>query len=352
MKISELRRVVIYGEDWRGSMPRAFSQALWQLGYQNIVFDYTRFLASRNANLLAKKVAQWLDKINYPRRIQVINDSFLELVSSFRPELVMVFKGLHVLPTTIRSLQKLGSTVINCHVDDCFNTAYTRSYTAESFRLYDMHFSMRPHLFDEYRQRGARAIGFYECGYDPTVFYPVGPNGQEIPRCAVSFVGSWSPYRTELIKSLGGLNEQVHIWGWGWWRARGRLAKYPNIKLWNKLAYLEDFCRVVAGSKICLNILTPENRDQSNLRNFEIPACKGFQLAQHSEQILRIFRENESIACYQGPEEMREKVIYFLQHSEQRKAIQEKGYELVTNGGHSFVDRCRSILEQVQQRLR
>ena len=333
-------------------MPRSFSQGLWQLGYQNIIFDYTSFLAGCNAsNPLAKKVGQWLDRINCSGRIQSINESFLELASSFCPELVMVFKGLHVLPGTIGCLQELGAKVINCHVDECFNAAYTKSYTAESFRLYDMHFSMRPHLFDEYRQKGARAIGFYECGYDPTVFYPVSTNGQAIRRCQVSFVGSWSPDRTELIKSLAELSGQVDIWGWGWQRAKRQLGKCANIKIWNRLAYLEDFSKVVAGSDICLNILTPANQDQTNLRNFEIPACRGFQLAQRSKQILKTFSENESIACYDGPEELREKVVYFLEHERERVAIREKGYQLVTGGGQRFVDRCRSVLEQVKQKL-
>ena len=345
-------RFIIYGEDWRGSMPRAFSQALWQLGYQNTIFDYTKFLAPCNANRLARKMHQCLDKIHYTHRLRAINDSFLELTLSFRPELVMVFKGLDVLPDTIHSIQQLGIAVINCHVDEFFNPTYTRPYSAESFGLYDMHFSMRPHLFDEYRKKGARAIGFYECGYDPSVFYPVSVNGQPIPRCQVSFVGSWSPYRAELIKSLAGLSAQLHLWGWGWNRARRELSKYPNIRIWNRLAYLEDFCKVVVGSDICLNILTPANRDQTNLRNFEIPACGGFQLATRSDQILQTFTEDQNIACYDSPEELRSKVIHFIEHPDQRKAIQLAGHQLVTAAGHTFTDRCRAVLQQVQQTLK
>ena len=352
MKILDLKRVIVYGEDWRSSMPRAFSQSLWQLGYRNIIFDYTRFLARRDSNIVAKKIGQYLDKINFTQRLQRINNSFLDLVGSFQPQLVMVFKGLHVLPRTIRSIQELGIAVINCHVDEFFNPAYTRPYTAESFKLYDMHFSMRPHLFDEYRKKGAWAIGFYECGFDPTVFYPVSVNGQPIPRCQVSFVGSWSPYRTELIESLAGLTAQIHLWGWGWNRARRQLSSYSNIKIWNRLAYLEDFCRVLAGSDICLNILTPANRDQTNLRNFEIPACGGFQLATRSDQILRTFTEDQTIACYDGPEELRSKVIHFIEHPSQRADIQRRGHELVTTAGHTFTDRCRSVLQQVQQTLK
>jgi len=351
MSIKDMKRVLIYGEAWRGTMPYSFSHALSRLGYGNAIFDYTTFLPSRDANRYVRKIRNLLAQVRSEKQLSALNTAFVAMAKTFGPDLIMVFKGLHVLPQTIRSLQAAGMAVINCHVDDFFNTGYLQEHSKECFNLYDMHFSSRRHLFEEYRQKGARAVGFYEFAYDPTVFYPLGPNGQAIPPCAVSFVGSWSPYRTEQIEALGGLDEQVHVWGWGWQRAKGRLAKYPNIKLWNKLAYLEDFCRVVAGSKICLNILTPENRDQSNLRNFEIPACRGFQLAQRTKQILTVFGENESIACYEGSEELRNKVIYFLEHSEQRQAIQHKGYELVTKGGHSFVDRCRSVLEQIHQNL-
>lgn len=332
-------------------MPYSFSHGLSRLGCENVVFDYTRFLPSRDGNRYVRKIRNWLARAKGPKQTAAINAGFLELVKTFAPQLVIVFKGVDVLPETIRAIQACGTAIINCHVDDFFNPRYLKNYSRESFGRYDMHFSSRRHLFEEYKQNGVRAIGFYEFGYDPSIFYPVSPNGCDMYQCDLSFVGSCSQYRSELIEALGGLEARVHLWGWGWKRAKQRLDKHGNIKIWNRLAYLEDFCRVAAGSKICLNILTPQNRDQSNLRNFEIPACRGFQLAPRSEQILRVFRENESIACYNGPGELREKVVHFLGHPQERESIRQAGYEVLLKSSHTFADRCEDVLSQVHDTL-
>ena len=221
MSSNGIGRVLIYGESWRGTIPNCYCRALNRLGYDSIVFDYTKFLPSwRQNNRYLRKLYSIREEKYAEKYLKIINAAFIELAKSFRPSLIIVFRGIRVLPGTIKSLQEMGAKVINCHMGEFFNKRHIRKHSDESFAQYDMHFSSRPHLFAEYRQKGAKRIGFYEYAYDPTTSYAIKNIENNRGKYEVSFVGSWSPYRTGLIKGLGGLDKEIHIWGWGWLASR------------------------------------------------------------------------------------------------------------------------------------
>lgn len=196
-------------------------------------------------------------------------------------------------------------------------------------------------MFDEYRKLGAKNVVHLEICFDPTVFYPI----RLVPKnCIydVRFVGSWSKNRERLIRKLSQF--KVTVCGSGWYRATS-LRGIPNTSLMYKCVYLEDFLRVVGMSKICLNILTIENRDQINLRSFEIQACGGFQLSNRTPQTMKTFKEGDEIALYEDEEELVDKVKYYLEH--ERTMISVNGFSAVTNGKHTYESRCRELMESV-----
>ena len=55
---------------------------------------------------------------------------------------------------------------------------------------------------------------------------------------------------------------------------------------------------IFASTKININLLTVENRDSTNLRNYEIPASHGFQLSERSDKIKMQFEEDEEIVLF------------------------------------------------------
>ncbi len=340
------KRILIYGESWRGSMPHSILLALTRLGYDAIIFDYQKYLCKLDGNRIFKKVGHIIDKFFFEKRCLDINRCFLQCVQDFKPNLVIVVKGLHVLPKTLQKVREVGIPIVNWHVDDFFNPKYITPYSDEVFKLYDIHFSSRPHLFEEYRRRGANRVEYLEFCFDPTIFYPLG-SAQDSSNLLydVSFIGNWSISRERWIKSLSPFFK-IYIWGGSWHRAK-TLKKEPNIHLMYRRADLEEYSRVVSRSKICLNILTKENRDQTNLRNFEIPACRGFQLCNRTQQLLNIFREDEEIALYETEQELIDKVRYYLKHENERIKIANKGFNAVINGAHTFLSRCKDVVSKL-----
>ena len=103
-------------------------------------------------------------------------------------------------------------------------------------------------------------------------------------------------------------------------------------------------CKVIRSSKININILTAENRDTTNVRNFEIPACSGFQLCERSAEIMRLFEEGEEIAFFSGAADMVTQCQRYLDNDEERERVARQGYERLIGGHHTMKDRVVSLL--------
>ncbi|MFT7618244.1 MAG: hypothetical protein ACI97A_001885 [Planctomycetota bacterium] len=74
-----------------------------------------------------------------------------------------------------------------------------------------------------------------------------------------------------------------------------------------------------AGINIDINrIYQP---DIVTLRTFEVAACGGFLIAEANEDVASLFRKDEEIVLYESIEELRAKVLHFLQAPDERKAI-------------------------------
>ena len=325
-------------------MPHSILLALTRLGYEAIIFDYQKYLSKLDGNRFLRKAASITDNFLFKKKCLDINRHFIQSVEDFRPQLVIIIKGLHILPVTLQKIKQTGIPVVNWHVDDPFNPRYITPYSDENFILYDIHFSLRPHLFEEYLKKGTKRVEYLECCFDPTIFYPL--NFTQNGKYDVSFVGTWSKTRERWMKYISPCF-RVYVWGGSWWRAKS-LRKEPNIHLMYRSAVLEDYSRVVSESKICLNFLTLENRDQTNLRNFEISACKGFQLCNRTQQLTTIFKENEEICLYETEQELIDKIRYYLKHENERIEIAKKGFEAVTNQEHTFLSRCKQVISTVE----
>ena len=81
------------------------------------------------------------------------------------------------------------------------------------------------------------------------------------------------------------------------------------------------------------------------MRSFEQPACGAFSLVTRTDALLEIFTEGENVECFDSVAEAREKIRYYLTHETERQKIAAAGYKLVIEGGHTYLDRARQLIE-------
>lgn len=86
---------------------------------------------------------------------------------------------------------------------------------------------------------------------------------------------------------------------------------------------------VYAGSKINLSISLKGIEGGTPLRIMDIMGAGGFIMTTYCEETAELFEENQEIVMFRTPEELLEKVDYYLAHDREREQIARRGQEKV-----------------------
>lgn len=331
--------ILIYGEAYRYGVAFPLKEAFEELGHKAAIFDWPQYLYTTNQYTLKNRI---LNRMLFHNIAQKINRDFINTFTNNHYDLLIVIRGNHIFQTTISAAKNFIKFVVNWNSDDFFNPLNSSQYILQSFNKYDCIFTSRGHLKEEYIKRGAKRFEVLNWYYRPDMLLSNDKITNKKYTRDIVFIGSWSKRRENLLKSLE--NSDLKIWGASWWRSRRSFRKKIEC---NPPIYLESMMNVIASSKININILTKENRDTTNIRNFEIPACGAFQLCEKSDAILAIFEEDKEIVCFETAEELLSKCEYYLRHEAERDKIRLTGYNRLINGSHSIVDRAKQILRTI-----
>ncbi len=165
----------------------------------------------------------------------------------------------------------------------------------------------------------------------------------------VSFVGAKYGPRLQLVNHLWKHGVQVAVFGHNWPRTRLGWRRGYGFTLfgreWTKPRWLSpaEMIEVYARSKINLcinnNITGVENIKG---RNFEVPGCGGFLLSGPARNLEEYFEIGKEVVFYKDPDDLVEKVRYYLEHEDEREAIAQAGYERVLRD-HTYEKRFQEI---------
>lgn len=119
-----------------------------------------------------------------------------------------------------------------------------------------------------------------------------------------------------------------------------------RIQYCGSVDYWSEMPKVFRMSKINLNFTIPNIKSGIPLRIWDVLGCGGFLLTNYQAEIPYYFNEGEDLVCFDGLEDLCEKVGYYLEHEEERKRIVWNGYRKVREK-HSYIERIRTILDTV-----
>lgn len=119
-----------------------------------------------------------------------------------------------------------------------------------------------------------------------------------------------------------------------------------RIQYCGSVDYWSEMPKVFRMSKINLNFTIPNIKSGIPLRIWDVLGCGGFLLTNYQAEIPYYFKEGEDLVCFDGLEDLCEKVGYYLEHEEERKRIAWNGYRKVREK-HSYIERIRIILDTV-----
>ena len=283
-----------------------------------------------------------------PLTYRRLNRDLLVAALRFRPDVVLIVKGAFVAPQTLQRIkEETGAVLVNYATDDPWNPRVSTPDLVRAIPYYDLYACTKRAIMPDVQAAGCPRVIFVPFGYKPTVHYPEKPAAPEEHTrfdSDVVFIGGCDadrvPYFEALVKGLPNL--RLHLYG-GYWDRHSLLRRY-----YRGFALGRHYRHALGAAKIALNLVRRANRDGHVMRSFEIPACGAFMLAERTEEHLEWFEEGKEAAYFDSPEELVEKVRYYLSRDDERQRVAEAGHRKVTLGGNTYKDRLIQILEAVR----
>ncbi len=248
--------------------------------------------------------------------VRAVNEEIIDLVRKQHPQYVLWLPMRYeIRESTFESIRKEGTIVIGWFPDDdtCF----------------DKHSKWWIPYLDYCVTNDIEAVPKYRA-LNAWVTQALGGTGIAIDRdwsnteekYYVSFVGYRDVDREQRINELKKRNIPIHLSGRGW-------GVYVSF---------EEMIDIFKTSKINLNFSQKHNSSKLQMKGriFEVCLAGGFLLTQYVSGIENYFETDKEIVCFHNTEEMIGKIIYYLNHETERRAIARAGWERATAEYTSF----------------
>ena len=102
-----------------------------------------------------------------------------------------------------------------------------------------------------------------------------------------------------------------------------------KVHMHGYISHDTELPRIYKTSKINLNITLRSITSGIPLRCMEVMSCGGFLLTNYQPELAQYFTDGEELAMFSTPDEMMEKIGYYLSHEEERIAIAKRGQQKV-----------------------
>ena len=328
-------KYLVYGEYWAGTLPDMLVKELRKRNYEVSIFDYTTIVPGISSRKLFGRIKRRLFSCFYDYRVNI---ELIDYASRLQPDVILISKGLNVQVKTLLNLRSKisGVKIVNWNPDEFFNPKNSNENLLKCFSSYDLLISSRPHLFDEYRQKGAQNLAFIDWYYIPELHHVRNVS----LKYDVTFVGNWSPNREAFISKIG---LAVSIWGGGWERSSRKFRSDHAVNI--GMVTQEEMSTIFAASKFNLNMLTAENRDFSNLRLFEVCASGGLLVTERNESTMSYLEDGVDCLMYDFPCDVKA----LVNSDNDFRLIASKGHERILGGGYSFSDRVTLFIDKLSK---
>lgn len=302
-----------------------FYLTLKQMGFEVEIFDYMEEMKAFGRSDMNKKL--------------------LARVRTWRPKLAIFSLYTDQLDSSIvKQLQEYTTTYCFFH-DDSWRVDYSR-YWAGQFNYFST-----PDWFglEKYRAIGMTNVIYFPFGCNEVIFHKL----DVAKKYDVSFIGSWHPYREWLIGRIrkAGINVEIlgHHWPKGEIDQHGMVRVFNesriNLNLSNSASW--DARYLCSSPRALINRLqSVKNIEQMKARVFEVNGCGSFQLSYYVEGLTQCYEGDREISIYNNPDDLVEKVKFYLAHEELRESIAKAGL-LRTINEHTFTNRFKKIFKRM-----
>ncbi|MBA2340421.1 MAG: glycosyltransferase [Pyrinomonadaceae bacterium] len=337
--------VLIAGTSSVGSLESSYARAFKRLGWQVHFWEPMQALhrvarGDRLGHLFSTfvHVEPWLRKANV---------ELLQLADELRPQLLLIIGTEGVRAGTLAQIKvRAPDILIYCLYPDSPHNLDSDRINCLPF--FDRVTTSSPAWMKAFTKLGAGRVHYLPFAADTELHRPASGNFSASPFAHdITFIGTWRAERESFLERLTDFD--LCVWGSDYWKRRTRPGSPLRARWGGKSITGEMFAEVCTASKILLNIMDAATWPGPNMRTFEQPACRAFSLVTRTPAVLELFKEGETIECFETTKEAREKIAFYLKHDTERRRIAEASYRFVTEAGHTYMERVRKLIAWVTE---
>jgi spore maturation protein CgeB len=325
---------------------RFILRAAKRLGLEALGFDYRFpftlkdiYIRGRGADEIWGSLRRRVEKLQ-SFFVTKINQRLVEVAEKYSPDLVLVCEGELLQEIALKEIRKVvGSKLAFWTFDD--PQLIGRHMKVASW--YDHCFTNSFEAVPKYRESGVESVSYLPWGCDPSIHRRIVLDDLRDAKYTtdVCLYGGFQAKRAAFIREISDV--QLGIWGRGWDRLnQGDLLR----KFWKgSIVRLEELVKMYSGTKIALNIQRPETTlATTTSRIWEATACGAMLLTERISGIDLAFKVGKEVICYENSEDLREKVMFYLNNKQIREKAASCGQARCTRD-HKVSDRLRKIVE-------
>ena len=138
------------------------------------------------------------------------------------------------------------------------------------------------------------------------------------------------------------------IYGDALWGQRAYAGQLTQAYAGTSLDYRAETPEVYAATPINLRICHPQLADSVPFRVYDVLACGGFLLTEYRPALEKQFTIGRDLDAFRTPEELSEKIAYYLEHKPLRKDIATQGQQTVLQN-HTYKHRINEIIQMLDE---
>lgn len=259
------------------------------------------------------------------------------IACGYKPDLVFCSRTKELTEQVAQIKRKFPNAVICMWNVDTRETIKEWSHLYSLIKLCDYHFVVDAEFISQWRELNHNTFWLPQGLQNEAYKKPkaIADADRKKYSCDICFAGSYMSYhqvfRPPFVNAVVATGVDFKRWG---------CDGIPKV-------YNEEHNKMVSLSKINLAISGwPRNRKYTSVRDYKILGAGGFMLEFYRKGLHEIFPEN-SFGCYTSPEDLAEKVHYWLDHEKERKEIAERGYRWV-HANATYTHRIKMALDYME----
>lgn len=276
-----------------------------------------------------------------------INKDLLGVIDEFNPDIILVFKGMEILPSTLIYAKSKNIYLVNYNPDNPFifsGRGSGNSNVKKSMSLFDLHITYDKWIKEKIEKTYQLPVRLLPFGFEiHSLLLHKVLNEKEIKKTC--FVGMPDKYRASFIKKLAQAGIEIDVYGLHW----SKFLKHKNITVFNPV-FDDELYQTLYKYRIQLNYMRPHNMNSHNMRTFEIPAIGGIQLAPDTVDHFMFFNNNKEIFTYSDIQDCILKIKYLLSLSDKdAQVIRRNAKEKSISSKYSYKDRAEELFHIMQE---